>query len=237
MPVGSTSALIGVLCLRVGNDVVTNIENRIINRVIDTVYKEQMPALTRLELTVGELQRGQIREVEAGYKSGIAFLDDSRRTYKRKQKIEFVNDARKAFTHARFAYEVGEMAAKSALFVGACHHLLYCIDDRNGTANEERWYEDAFRLADQSRGPDGKPPLELIKELLQLPSVARAHGTFENYRSRWETKLIATRPSPYKTCIGCGQRFIPRFGEQQRLYCYSFLCSCKKVIEEYLNKI
>ena len=180
----SVAALVGLLITHVG----TTIESKLIDAIINLAVKRQHPSLTSfssltgLEGSIGALQRGQEvllsgqramradqrRQIEEHYKSGIDLLGSARRTSKKKYKIRLIQDAIKAFISAKNT-ERGEAAAKAALLVGACHHLLYCINDKYGTSNENFYYEEALQLANQSRGPDGKPPFELIEELLKLP--------------------------------------------------------------------
>jgi hypothetical protein len=206
----SMAALVVALGIRVGTDVATNIENRIISSVIDVVNKKQLPSLTTLEGTVRDLQRrqrdllteqvamraDQRKQIEAPYKNGVVFLDDARRTNKRKRKIGLIDDARKEFTNAR-NLEVGEAAARAALLVGACYHLLYCIDAKHGKANENHWYGVAFQLAEQSLGSDGKPPRELIRELLGLPYLSGKYETFEVYWQKWDPPKLIDAPKDF----------------------------------------
>lgn len=241
-----TAALVWVL-IKVGTDIGTAIENNIINAAIDAVTQKQQPSLNTLGLSVGNLRRGQRdllaeqtkirtdqrRQIEAHYKSGEDCLRSALLTGKKEHRMELIKNASDKFIDAKNVEVEGKAAARAALLVGACYHLLYCIDTEHGTANENDWYEKAFQLAEQSRGPDGKPPRELIRELLGLPYLSGKYGTFEVYWQKWDPpkriepppKLLPSpqsfqsprsraidRPVPgIYQCSRCGKTFTPSF--------------------------
>lgn len=264
-PVSSLAILVGALAVKVVTDFAANIENRVFNAFIDTLVKRQQPILTGLEylqrgqidLLAGQqkIRKDQVKQIEMFYKNGEDFLTDAKIAVKIEQKKQKLQEAIEAFTSAK-NIEEGTNAAKAALFVGACYHLLYCIDLTNGTTLEERWYDDAFHIAEQSRGSDGKPPRELIRELLGLPYLSWKHGTFEVYWKKWEPKLIeapkvveapkvggaqaylraakaarevhqSTFGSYNQKCVGCGKDFyVPSTQFPKPLYCPE--CSPKR---------
>jgi len=229
----SLVALIGWLVVKVGTDVATNIENRIINAAIDVVEQKQQPSLTTLGLYMSDLQKRQDemkalqrRQIEEHYKSGHDLLSRAQQTGKKKYKIELIKVASLKFTEAK-NLEVGKAAAEAALLIGACSHLLYCINNEYGIADENLSYDQAFQLAEQSLGPDGKPPRDLIEQLLRLPYLQEKHETFEVYWKKWEPpKLIGEMPinrhllkameasehqvtpgSHLRKCVSCGKNF------------------------------
>jgi DNA-directed RNA polymerase subunit RPC12/RpoP len=225
-------ALIGGLVAKVGTDIATNIENRIIDAAVDVVSQKQQPQLSVLGLYMSDLQKGQdeikalqIREVKKHYQNGIDFLGYANKATDKIQKEQFIHTAIECFTSASNVEE-GEAKVNATVFVGACFYALRRIDSKTTVTLENGAYDKAFRLAEQSLGLDRKPSRDLIKQLLRLPYLQGKHGTFEVYWKKWEPpklieppKVVEALPgfvpsrwrsfsfSRSRTCVNCGKDF------------------------------
>ncbi len=192
----SLGALVVVLGYKVGSDIASNIENRIINAAIEAVSQKQQPLQTELGMFMSrslkkqdEIIASQMRMIKMHYQDGIAALRYADRATDKEQKKTHINRAKDCFTSASNV-EVGEASIEAVLLVGACFYALRLIDDKTSIALENGEYERAFQLANAYRRPDGKPPLGLIEKLLQVPYLREKYGTFEDYRKKREPKLI-----------------------------------------------
>src|SRR5215467_3900362 len=118
--------LIGILA-KVGTSVVSNIQGRIENHIIDAaleVFKEQQQSqFSAFESSMRILQEKQdetkallISQIEAYYDDGIASLRRANTATDNDQKVHFLYTAIERFTTASHIKKVGEAAAMAALF-------------------------------------------------------------------------------------------------------------------------
>jgi hypothetical protein len=207
----SMIALIGVLVIKVGKDVATNLENRIINAAIDVANQKQQPQLSELNFGIRTLQKNQdeikanqIRDIKAHYKNGIDFIRYANTSTDNEQKKHFIYNAIDSFTYAS-NIEVGEAHVNATVLVGACFYALRLIDNTTSVALENGQYDKAFQLAEKIPGPapqtpyprlymqssfrlpfSSQPPSrELIEQLLKLPYLQQKYGTIDVYWKKW----------------------------------------------------
>jgi len=185
-----------VLGYKFATDIASNIENRIINAAIEAVSQKQQPLQTEFGMLMSrslkkqdEIIASQMRMIKIHYQDGIDALRYANSASDKEQKKTHINRAIDRFTSAGNV-EVGEASIEAVLLVGACFYALRLIDDKTSIALENGEYERAFQLANAYRRSDGKPPLDLIEKLLQVPYLREKYGTFEDYRKKREPKLI-----------------------------------------------
>lgn len=219
----SMVALIGVLAVRVGKDVASNIENRIIGAALDVVDQKQQPQLSELNFgihtlqkTQDEIKENQIIQIKGHYKSGIDFMRYAAGVTDSKEKKHNIHKAIESFTYAS-NIEVGEAAVHARVLVGACFFALRSIDGTTPIGLENGEYEQAFQLAEktlvhtpsllpylrpQLSGFRPAPSRELIELLLKIPHLQQKYGTFQVYWKKWEPPKFVARPGIGPTVSG-----------------------------------